>query len=405
MNFPNTEDYRRLFEASPTPFLVLAPDLLIVGVSDSYLRATMTQRQDILGKPLFEVFPDNPDDLAATGVSNLRRSLTKVLTTGQPDQMAVQKYDVRRPAEEGGGFEERHWSPLNTPVFNEKGDLIYIIHRVEDVTAMVKMARLHDEQQLRARELESKSERMEAELTRRAEEIKRTNAELELIGELLNSERLSRAAADKSEEANRLKSHFLASMSHELRTPLNAIVGFSGLLADEPAGQLNEKQKRFVNHIRQGADHLLQLINDILDLSKIEAGQLELRWENFYIQDALPEVLSVIQPLAMAKNIRVQHKVAAERPAYADRIRFKQILYNLLSNAVKFTPNGGQIFIDCVDDRDCLRVSVADTGIGIRSEDQQLIFEEFRQVEGAEVHQGTGLGLAITKRLVERQGG
>jgi signal transduction histidine kinase/DNA-binding response OmpR family regulator len=209
------------------------------------------------------------------------------------------------------------------------------------------------------------------------------------------------------ERATRLKSKFLASMSHELRTPLNAIVGFSDLLAEQTAGVLNDKQKRFVNHIKQGSAHLLQLINDILDLSKIEAGQLELRSERFQINDALPEVLSTIRPLAMAKQITLQNTLKADLAVYADRVRFKQILYNLLSNAVKFTPKDGRINLECVEHGDFISISVTDTGIGIRGEDQAIIFEEFRQVEGAKDsnQEGTGLGLAITKRLVEQQGG
>src|SRR5712671_146583 len=209
------------------------------------------------------------------------------------------------------------------------------------------------------------------------------------------------------ERATRLKSRFLASMSHELRTPLNAIVGFSDLLAEGVPGELNLKQKRFVNHIKQGSAHLLQLINDILDLSKIEAGQLELRCEYFQLKDALPEVLSTIRPLAMAQNIQVEQVLEIDRPAYADRVRFKQILYNLLSNAVKFTPKDGRIEIDCFESGNQIGLSVTDTGIGIRPEDQKVVFEEFRQVEGKRgaVNEGTGLGLAITKRLVEQQGG
>jgi PAS domain S-box-containing protein len=209
------------------------------------------------------------------------------------------------------------------------------------------------------------------------------------------------------ERATRLKSKFLASMSHELRTPLNAIVGFSELLADGTPGDLNPKQKRFVGHIKQGSVHLLQLINDILDLSKIEAGQIELRCEDFGIAEALPEVLSTIRPLAMVKNIQVQQTLETERPVYADRIRFKQVLYNLLSNAVKFTPKDGSIEIRCYDEGTSVALSVTDTGIGIRPEDQAMVFEEFRQVEGSAgaTQEGTGLGLAITRRLVEQQGG
>ena len=209
------------------------------------------------------------------------------------------------------------------------------------------------------------------------------------------------------ERATHMKSKFLASMSHELRTPLNAIVGFSDLLSDESPGPLNPKQKRFVGHIKQGSAHLLQLINDILDLSKIEAGLLELRCEDFKLNDALPEVLSTIRPLAMAKNIQIEQSVPSELAVYADRVRFKQILYNLLSNAVKFTPKDGRIEVACCKDENFVCISVTDTGIGIGPENHAMVFEEFKQVEGtaAAAQQGTGLGLAITKRLVEQQGG
>jgi signal transduction histidine kinase/CheY-like chemotaxis protein len=228
----------------------------------------------------------------------------------------------------------------------------------------------------------------------------------------LSSERLAAANRElelrnrEVERANQLKSKFLASMSHELRTPLNAIVGFSDLLSEQAAGQLNPKQLRFVHHIKQGSAHLLQLINDILDLSKIEAGQLEFRYEDFEMADALPEVLSTIRPLASAKKIALNENLTTVPPIRADRVRFKQVLYNLLSNAVKFTPVGGQVSIECYQRENMNYVSVADTGIGIRAEDQRVIFEEFRQIENsAGAQEGTGLGLAITKRLVEQQGG
>jgi PAS domain S-box-containing protein len=228
-----------------------------------------------------------------------------------------------------------------------------------------------------------------------------------LTAELATANRELELRSREAEHATRMKSKFLANMSHELRTPLNAIIGFSDLLAEGTAGALNTKQQRFVNHIKQGSNHLLQLINDILDLSKIEAGQLEIRCEHFPIADAIPEVLSNIRPLAMAKNIEIVQQIQTDRTVFADRVRFKQILYNLLSNAAKFTPKDGKIEVACADEGDMLSISVTDTGIGIRPEDQSLIFEEFRQVvsPGKKAEEGTGLGLAITKRLVERQGG
>jgi len=209
------------------------------------------------------------------------------------------------------------------------------------------------------------------------------------------------------ERANRLKSEFLASMSHELRTPLNAIIGFSDLLAEQTAGPLSAKQQRFVNHIQQGARHLLALINDILDLSKVEAGRLELSRENVAVTVVLAEVLTSIRPAAAAKNIAVHSSIGPDVLVFADRIRFKQILVNLLSNAVKFTPEGGRIWVEAAERRGRLTVSVSDTGMGIPLEEQEAIFDAFHQASATTkgVKEGTGLGLAITKRLVEEHGG
>ena len=209
------------------------------------------------------------------------------------------------------------------------------------------------------------------------------------------------------ERANRMKSEFLASMSHELRTPLNAIIGFSDLLAEQKAGSLNEKQSRYLGHIRHGARHLLTLINDILDLSKIEAGRLELRKENFAADAALNEVLTLIRRLANAKQIRVETEVETSLVVFADRLRFKQVFYNLLSNGVKFTPDGGRVWISSARQEGFQEFTVSDTGIGISLDEQKVIFDEFHQASPVmRGHtEGTGLGLAISRRLVEKHGG
>lgn len=210
-------------------------------------------------------------------------------------------------------------------------------------------------------------------------------------------------------EANRMKSVFLANMSHELRTPLNGIIGFSELLYDGKVGPLNEQQKDFLNDILSSGRHLLQLINDVLDLSKVEAGKMELFPETFALPQAVEEVCSVIAHLAQRKRIAIQQRLDdAVATVTLDRQRFKQVLFNLLSNAVKFTDDGGLVGIHVEPlDAQRLRLEVRDTGIGIQPSELGRLFHEFQQVDSgaARRHQGTGLGLALTRKLVEFQQG
>jgi PAS domain S-box-containing protein len=210
-------------------------------------------------------------------------------------------------------------------------------------------------------------------------------------------------------EANRMKSVFLANMSHELRTPMNGIIGFSELLFDERAGPLNAQQKDFVNDILASGRHLLQVINDVLDLSKVEAGKMELFPETFALPQAVDEVCSVISQMAQRKRIAIHRQLdQAVSTVTLDRQRFKQVLFNLLSNAVKFTDDGGQVGIQVEPhDAQCLRLQVRDTGIGIAASELGRLFTEFQQIDtgAARRYQGTGLGLALTRRLVEVQAG
>ncbi|HEX7336542.1 MAG TPA: PAS domain-containing protein [Gemmatimonadales bacterium] len=168
---PNPDDYRTIFDAAPGKYLLLSPDLTIVGVNQAYLNATMTRREDIVGQGLFEMFPDNPGDPQADGVRNLRASLQRVLATRKPDRMPVQKYDIRRPESEGGGFEERYWSPCNSPVLDQRGEISHIIHWVEDVTEFVRLKRQMLEQDLRNDEIESRARQIDADVFLRGEAI------------------------------------------------------------------------------------------------------------------------------------------------------------------------------------------------------------------------------------------
>jgi len=209
------------------------------------------------------------------------------------------------------------------------------------------------------------------------------------------------------EKANRLKSEFMASMSHELRTPLHTIIGFSELLSEQIQGPLNDKQQRFLGHILQDSRHLLELINDVLDLSKIEAEQLVLQVASFHLAGCIDEVLAGIEQQAAARQVQVERRPIYTGTINADRLRLKEILYNLLSNALKFTPERGKVWVEAERQGGQLRITVGDTGIGIPPEEHANIFEKFYQVGNTTrgVREGTGLGLPITKRLIEMHGG
>ena len=209
-------------------------------------------------------------------------------------------------------------------------------------------------------------------------------------------------------EANKHKSVFLANMSHELRTPLNAIIGFSELLGDAHEGQFDEAtRKRFLSQITTSGKHLLGLINDILDLSKVEAGQMELRLATVSVAEVVDQVTRTVEPLTARKSIRMTADVAGSGEILADGGKLKQMLLNLVSNAIKFTPDGGTVTIASRRIKDTIEISVADTGIGIAEADQKQIFHEFHQVDQGpgRKHEGTGLGLALTKRFALLHGG
>jgi len=234
---------------------------------------------------------------------------------------------------------------------------------------------------LRLRRLRTENERLEAIVLTRTEELR---------------------------ELNRHKSEFLANMSHELRTPLNAIIGFSEVMIGGMAGPQSEKQKEFCVDIRDSGKHLLSLINDILDLSKVEAGRMELEMARFDLRHAMDNALTLVRGRAEAHSIQLETLISEDVDEFeGDERKLKQILLNLLTNAIKFTPEGGTVTLEARRSEETYVLSVKDTGIGIAPEDQERVFEEFRQVgfDSARKAEGTGLGLTLTKRLVELHGG
>jgi signal transduction histidine kinase len=217
----------------------------------------------------------------------------------------------------------------------------------------------------------------------------------------------------RAELKNQAKSMFLANMSHELRTPLNAIIGFSEILQDEGRESFSPRHQEFVGYVLSAGQHLLKLITDILDLTKVEAGRMELNCESVFISDLVAELRSTVEPLAQRKQITLSFG-AVERlpPIWADPLRLKQILLNLISNGIKFTPEGGQVRVEARDvppgesqAAPALELRVVDTGVGIRQEDRYRLFQAFERMGNNPAGSGTGLGLALTKQLVELHGG
>ena len=619
-------DFRVIFESLPGCYLILSPDLQIIAVSDAYLRATLTTREQLLGRALFDAFPDNPDDPGATGVANLTASLETVLRERRPHEMAVQKYDIRRPELEGGRFEERYWKPVNSPVFDSEGRIQCIVHQVEDVTFTMRLEKRGREQDQRIQELSIRGEAQLRQVLDAAPDamlvigqdarIRFMNAQAErlfgygpkeLLGKDLNvvipskyhashgehlkrffreprtramgsglelfatrkdkrempievslspllldegvfvtaairdvSERKrieaaanllasrlasavesihdafalfdegdhlvlcnsayrrlvaeavtgplvglkyedilrawlpqldlddegsreafvaerrahradshadfnirtrdgrslrvidqrtpeggmvktiwdltedARIAAElkearlAAEAASAAKSEFLSSMSHELRTPLNAILGFAQLLSRDRKQPPSERQLERIRHILDGGEHLLKLIDDILDLSRIEAGRVAVSIEPVDVTSVLHELRTTLGPAAAAAEVLLIVPTSGERPPIsADRTRFTQILMNFGSNAVKYNRAGGRVTFEVSEPApDVLRVTVADSGMGIPESKQSALFQPFQRAgqENGPI-EGTGIGLAISKRLAEAMGG
>ena len=367
-----TLDFRRLFESAPGLYLVLSPDLTIVGVTDAYARATLQQRDAMIGRGLFEVFPDNPDDPQADGVSNLRASLDRVRRDRVPDTMAIQKYDIRKPEADGGGFEERYWSPVNTPVLDASGAVRYIIHAVEDVTELVRLEQHSVEQNRRA-----------------------GVAMQEEHGRLVEAVRALEASNEELEA-------FCYSVAHDLRAPLRGIQGFSQAILEEYAPVLGEKGQSYLTRVSAGALRMSNLIDDLLTLSRISRGLLARS-----SVDVTALASGVAAEMARLYDRSVRLSIAEGLVANADARLLQIVFENLLGNAWKFTAHVSEpaVEVGATRDADELTFFVRDNGAGFDEAYAAKLFAPFQRMHSEKEFAGTGIGLATVQRVVRRHGG
>jgi signal transduction histidine kinase len=394
-------DFRTLFQSAPGLYIVLDPELTIVAVSDVFLAATLASREDIVGRNMFDAFPDNPDDPGTEGVRNLRASLERVRRELRPDSMSVQKYDVQRPEAAGGGFEERFWSPHNSPVVHPDGSLAYIIHEVRDVTDFIRAVR---ERESKVPLEHARLDAMEAEIVRRAREVADAGRALKEANERLE------ILYARSQELDRLKTQFFSNVSHELRTPLSLILGPTERLLAETDLAAADPARHDLEVILRNARVLLAHVNDLLDTAKVEANKLDLRYAELDMARLVRLVANSFETLAVDRAVHfIVMAPEGEMPVEVDPSRVQQVLLNLLSNAFKFTPSDGTVRIELrgLPDGNSVRVEVADSGPGIPADQREEVFERFHQLEATAKRRmgGTGLGLHIARELVLLHGG
>ncbi|HMW05543.1 MAG TPA: ATP-binding protein [Leptospiraceae bacterium] len=403
MILPDIE-FQKIFESVPALYLIVSPDLIIVAVSDSYNKATMTKREEIIGREIFEVFPDNPNDLKADGVSNLRASLDFVIRNKVPHTMAIQKYDIRNPE---GEFEVRYWSPLNTPVLNSDKEILYIIHRVEDVTEFIRMKDEKVKSDATIDELRLDLKEMEIELIQRSREIQKLNVELEqkVIDRTKNlekaNEKIQKNLHSLSFQKRQLED-FCNIISHNLRSPL---VNISMLIEFITESKVESEKKLLIEKLRIASNNLNEVFDQLVESLQIQEDT-EIQSENLIIQDYLQKVLGGLQGQINKSQAVFQIDFNNAATVYYPPKYLTSILHNLISNSLKYhSPDRGLIIrIQTESVANSIILSVSDNGLGIDLNKHKDNLFKIRKTFHSNPD-AKGFGLFITKTQVEAMSG
>ena len=396
----STDHYQCIFESSPASLLILLPDadFTIVAVTEDYLRDTLTKRENILGKPLFDVFPDNPATPESHSTRLLAESFRRVIATKSVDTMALLRYDIPNP--DGTGFEERYWRPVNKATLSPQGEILYIIHRAQDVTDFVQLLAENKAHKRERAELTAQKMIMEKEVQHRSMELAARNAELSSANERLNQ------YTDQMREEAHKKDEFLAMLAHELRNPLAPIAAAADLLGLGHPDAARIKQTSGI--LKRQVKHMTGLVDDLLDVSRVTRGLVTLVNTKLDAKRILSDAVEQVRPLIAARR----HRLAVHTPPESafvsgDVKRLVQVVTNLLTNAAKFTPEGGDISLSMEVDRSHIKIAVSDNGVGMTPEFQARAFELFAQAARTSDRSqgGLGIGLALVKSLMGLHGG
>lgn len=363
-----------LFRQLPNPSLVLAPDLSIAAATTNYLDATLTTEGGLLGRYMFDAFPDNPDDPEASGVANLSASFERVMQTKASDRMGLQRYDIPNPED---GFELRYWLPINAPILDDDGNLQWIVHQVEDVTEYVRLKEAANDARLADHRLQWDLQAIKTEV---GQHILALRHELET-----------------ALEASEAKTRLLSAVCHDLRQPVQAVALFAGSLKSLP---LPDSAGERIRLIETSLGALDRMLSDLLDLSRLEAGKVMPQVVPFCLTGLLERLADEFQPLAEAKGLAFKYRYCPFT-ACSDPVLLEQILRNLIANAVKYTAKGAVALLCRKVGRE-VRISVCDTGIGIPPDQTERIFEDYVQLKMAGPNPGgLGIGLATVARTAK----
>jgi len=423
-------DYALLFHHSPALLMLLKPnppEFTILDASDTYLAATLTTRSQVQGKGLFTIFPDNPNDLISNGTGNLKASLARAMASKKCDVMATQKYDVPLPVERGSGFEEKFWNPKNTPILNDRGEILFILHEAEDVTHTMQ------EELRRKKEVETTSEMLKQKSTIIRENQERINHILEammkyttmdfssrlkisergdeldaivtalnsLIDELENNISMLRKSNQALEYANKELDSFSYSVSHDLRAPLRGINGYAQVLMEDYSDVLDTEGKKHIEVIMRNALKMGKLIDDLLTFARV--GKQNISKAPLVMEQMVKSVISELKP----DHNRICFEVNHLENIHGDHSMMNQVLTNLISNAIKYSSKkeNPRIQIGSYIENDMVTYYVHDNGAGFDMKYYDKLFGVFQRLHGPAEFEGTGVGLALVQRIVRKHQG